>query len=113
MGLNSAEDVWTEKREYPRIKADCPARYQLESEDTWHDAMLIDYSATGVLMKCEELIFKGSKIRIEILPGCAKKVPPFKAELVVVRFALDEDHNFHIGCKFHKPIRSFMTELVE
>ena len=104
-------NTWIEKREYPRIKADCPVRYQLETEDTWHEAILIDYSATGVRIKCEELIFKGTKIRIEVEPGCAKNVPAFSAEGIAVRFSLDEDHNFHIGCEFNKPITSLIKKL--
>lgn len=108
MDFKATEGLWTEKREYPRIRAGCPIRYQFITEDTWQEATLIDYSATGARIKCEELILKGTKIRIEVLPGCVKNVPPFTAEAVVVRFALDEDHNFQIGCTFNKPISSLM-----
>lgn len=103
-----AGNTWIEKREYPRIKADCPVRYRLETEDTWQRATLMDYSATGVRIKCEELIFKGTKISIEVEPGSAKNVPAFSAEGVAVRFSLDEDHNFQIAFEFNKPITSLI-----
>jgi len=102
------ESSWIEKREYPRIKADCPVRYKIELEDTGHLATLIDYSATGVLIKCEEIIFKGTKIRIEVEPGSAKNVPAFSAEGVAVRFSLDEEHNYQVGIEFNKPISSLI-----
>jgi len=101
---SKAGSTWIEKREYPRIKADCPVRYKLETDDTWQIATMIDYSATGVRIKCEELIFKGTKIRIEVEPGSVKNIPAFTAEGIAVRFALDEDHNYQIACEFNKPV---------
>ncbi len=48
-----------EKREYPRIEASCPIRYQIEPDEEWQDATLLDYSATGIRMTCDDLILKG------------------------------------------------------
>lgn len=105
----NSKGVWVEKREYPRIKATCPVRYKINSEATWQDAILIDYSATGVCIKCDELILKGSRILVEVLPSCTKNVPPFTAEGIAVRFSLDNEHRYEIGCEFHKPIHSLIN----
>lgn len=112
MDSKSTDATWSEKREYPRIKAGCPIRYQLMTDDTWQEATLIDYSATGARIKCEELILKGTKIRVEVLPGCVKNVPPFTAEAVAIRFSLDEDHNFEIGCAFNAPVSTLIVNPV-
>ena len=104
MKSENSNGKWVERRQYPRIKASCPVRYQIESEDTWHEATLMDYSATGVSIRCDELILKGSSIKIEVLPGCTNNIPKFSAVGVAVRFSLDEHHRFLIGCEFEQAI---------
>lgn len=100
---------WLEKREYPRINANCPVRYKIGLEETWHEATLLDYSATGARIQSEELILKGTRVFIEVLPGQSKNVPSFAAEAIAIRFSLDNEHRFEIGCKFHKPISSLLS----
>ena len=97
-----------ERREYPRIRANCPVRYQLDSEDTWQNAVLMDYSAMGVQMICDDLILKGTKVRIEVLPGNMRNIPAIKAEGVVIRHEIDDEHRFHIGCQFLKIVHSLV-----
>lgn len=97
-----------EKREYPRIEASCPIRYQIESDDEWQDATLLDYSATGVRMLCDDLLLKGTKIKIELLPGSLQRIPQISAEGVVVRFSMDEECSFQIGCEFSTVARSII-----
>ena len=108
--------VGFEKREYPRVKASCPIRYKtdentgwLDESDGWLDAELIDYSATGILMQCEDVIMKGAKIKIELLPGSLQKIPQISAEGVVVRFTMDDnDCSFQIGLEFYNVVRSLV-----
>jgi hypothetical protein len=100
------KNSWLEKREFPRIKANCPVRYQLDSDDTWYEGTLIDYSAMGVQMICDDLIMKGTKVKIEVMPGSMKNIPAIKAEGVIIRHEIDENHHFHIGCQFSKIVRS-------
>lgn len=110
MQSDNSNGSWVEKREYPRISANCPVRYKIGPEKTWQEAILIEYSATGARIQCEELILKGTRMFLEVLPGLTKNIPPFTAEAVAIRFALDDEHRFQVGCEFHKPITSLMSK---
>ena len=97
---------WLEKREYPRISAKCPVRYKVVYEENWHEGILLDYSATGARIQSEELILKGTHVIVEVIQGTSKNVPLFSVEAIVVRFSLNDEHQFEIGCEFLKPISS-------
>lgn len=120
MKQSMAEDLQRvpfEKREYPRIKASCPIRYQTDQNDEtgetdeWQDAQLIDYSATGIRMLCDDLLLKGTKIKIELLPGSLQKIPQLSVEGVVVRFTMDDECQFQIGCEFLTVVRSLVKNV--
>jgi len=100
-----------EKREYPRVEASCPIRYQVNDSDAWENATLLDYSATGIRMLCDDLLLKGTKIKIEILPGSLQKIPQISVEGIVVRFAMDDDCSFQIGCEFLSVVRSLVQNV--
>ena len=107
----SAKPIPFEKREYPRVEASCPVRYQTDSNDEWQEAMLLDYSATGIRMKCEDLLLKGTKIKLELLPGALQKIPQISVEGIVVRFSMDDECSFHIGCEFVSVVRSLVQNV--
>lgn len=100
-----------EKREYPRVKASCPIRYQTDDNDVWEEATLLDYSATGIRMLCDDLLLKGTKIKIEVLPGSLQHIPQISVEGVVVRFSMDDDCSFEIGCEFSTVARSLVQNV--
>ena len=103
--------VQIEKREYPRVQASCPIRYQTENDAGWHEATLMDYSATGIRMLCDDLLLKGSKVKIELLPGSLQKIPQISAEAIVVRFSMDDECSFQIGCEFVTVVRSLIQNV--
>ena len=100
-----------EKREYPRVQANCPVRYQTDITNEWQEATLLDYSATGICIECDDLLLKGTKIKIELLPGSLQKIPQISAEGVVVRFSMDEECSFQIACEFHTVVRSLIQNV--
>lgn len=100
-----------ERREYPRVEASCPIRYQTDDSDVWEKATLLDYSATGIRMLCDDLLLKGTKIKIEVLPGSLQHIPQISAEGVVVRFSMDEECSFQIGCEFLTVVRSLIQNV--
>ena len=101
----NVKELRFDKREYPRIKASCPIRYQADSSDDWQDATLLDYSATGVRMVCEDLMLTGTKLKIKLLPGNLQKVPKISADGIVIRLDFDDEHQFMIACEFLKVVR--------
>ena len=96
----AAKDPTLDRRQYPRIKASCPIRYTVGDSDVWEDAMLFDYSATGIRLICDDLLLRGTKIKIEVLPKTHQHIPQLPVECVVNRFALDDTCSFQIGCEF-------------
>jgi hypothetical protein len=100
-----------EKREYPRVEANCPIRYQTGDADVWEDATLLDYSATGIRMLCDDLLLKGTKLKLEVLPGSLQHIPQISVEGVVVRFSMDEECSFQIGCEFVSVVRSLVRNV--
>lgn len=100
-----------EKREYPRVNASCPIRYQADDDVEWHEATLMDYSATGIRMLCDDLLLKETKIKIELLPASLQKIPQISAEAVVVRFSMDDECSFQIGCEFITVVRSLVRNI--
>lgn len=100
-----------EKREYPRVVASCPIRYQTDDDAEWYEATLMDYSATGIRMICDDLLLKGTKIKIEVLPGSLQHIPQISVEGVVVRFSMDDECSFQIGCEFVNVVRSLVQNV--
>jgi hypothetical protein len=100
-----------EKREYPRVTASCPIRYQTGDSNAWEEATLLDYSATGISMACDDLLLKGTKIKIEVLPGSLQHIPQISAEGTVVRFTMDDECSFQIGCEFSNVVRSLVQNV--
>jgi hypothetical protein len=111
MMSEGAKGVPFEKREYPRVEASCPIRYQTGDADDWEDATLLDYSATGISMLCDDLLLKGTKIKIEVLPGSLQHIPQISVEGVVIRFSMDNDCSFQIGCQFVSVVRSLVQNV--
>ena len=103
------KEAFFEKREYPRIEANCPIRYQVDNTYEWQDAILLDYSATGVRISCDELVLKGTKIKIELVPDHLQKIPRISAEGIVKRLSIDEVCNFQISCEFLTVARSLIN----
>ena len=89
-----------DKREYPRVEANCPVRYTVGDSGVWEDGILLDYSATGIRLLCDDLFLKGTKLKVEILPEAHQHIPRMSVECVVIRFAMDDTCSFQIGCTF-------------
>jgi c-di-GMP-binding flagellar brake protein YcgR len=108
---DGSKGVPFEKREYPRVEASCPIRYQTDDANVWEDATLLDYSATGIRMLCDDLLLKGTKLKLEVLPGSLQHIPQISVEGVVVRFSMDEECSFQIGCEFVSVVRSLVQNV--
>ena len=71
----------------------------------------MDYSATGIRMLCDDLLLKQTKLKIELLPGSLQHIPQLSAEAVVVRFSMDDECSFQIGCEFVSVVRSLIRNV--
>lgn len=88
-----------DRRVFPRIKANCPVHYFTRVGGAWCEAELEDYSANGILIRCDETLLQDTKITIQIMRNAKVTVPAMAASAVVVRCDLDENHRYRVACK--------------
>lgn len=89
-------------RGFPRITVTCPVLYRLSSSKRWQVARLVDFSATGICMVCEDNLPMDTEVSIQIKPGSQKTVPELSASGVVVRSVTTDEQRFEISCKITK-----------
>lgn len=109
MALNANErlkellkDSLKERRMFPRLDATCPVLYQMADSTQWRTGSLVNFSATGLRIQCEELLSPGGDISIQIQPGKNRAVPAIMAKGRILRCELDEELYCEISCKLTK-----------
>jgi hypothetical protein len=90
------------KRVFPRVTVTCPVLYRESSSKRWQVGRLVDFSATGVCMICDDNLPIDSEISIQIKPGSQKTVPALSASGVVVRSVTTDEQRFEVSCKILK-----------
>jgi hypothetical protein len=103
---NKESEGFIERRMFPRVIANCPVLYRLDFSERWHVAKMVDYSATGIRISCDENLPVGTKIAIQIKPGSIKTIPPVSAEGQVARSEVDSDQHFVVSVKILKVERN-------
>ncbi len=88
-----------ERRIFPRLDAICPVLYQTSASRRWQAGTLVDFSATGVRIQCDELLLAGTPISIQFKPANQKAIPAISGEGNVVRCEPNEDMRYEISCK--------------
>jgi hypothetical protein len=94
------------QRAFPRITVTCPVLYRPSSSKRWQVAKMVDFSATGIRMVCDENLPKDTVLDIQVKPGSKKTVPPLVASGVIVRCEINNEQRFEISCKITKVQRS-------
>jgi hypothetical protein len=88
-----------ERRTFPRLGANCQIHYFSQDCGTWNEAVLEDYSASGLSFYSEDTILQDTKITIQITLDAHPTVPPMAASAVVVRCEMEEGVRFKVACK--------------
>lgn len=102
---NEESEDFVERRMFPRTPVNCPALYRQPSNERWQVAKMLEYSATGISMLCDEDLPEGTIIDVQFKPGSIKTVPEFSVEGRVVRSELDSEQNFIVSVKVIKVLR--------
>ncbi len=87
---------------FPRLDAECPVLYQTPGSAQWLTGSLVNFSATGLLIQCDELLLPGVDILIQIQPGSNRTIPAVTAKGRVLRCELKEEMYCEISCKLTK-----------
>lgn len=90
------------RRGFPRITVTCPVLYRLAANERWRVARLVDFSATGICMVCDDKLPLDAEVSIQIKPGSQKTVPELSASGYVVRTVTSSEESFKISCKILK-----------
>ncbi|MBL1277381.1 MAG: PilZ domain-containing protein [Ectothiorhodospiraceae bacterium] len=90
------------RRGFPRIAVTCPVLYRVDPSQRQHVAKLVDFSATGIRIICDENIAPGRKMNIHIKSGSQKTVPELSISGVVLRCEENDDQKFEVSCKISK-----------
>ncbi len=90
------------QRVFPRITVTCPVLYLLPPAKRWQVAKLVDFSATGISMVCDDPLNVGTEVSLQIKPGSRKIVPELSATGIVMRSEINDEHQYVISCKLTK-----------
>ena len=101
------QDIFEEKRGFPRIDTECPVMYAIGTSKKWSVGVLLNYSATGMSVRCKEQLLRNISINIITKPGSNKLVPNITASGKITRCeimknAVSENDEFKIACKLTK-----------
>ena len=97
-----SDKPFREKRLFPRIATQCQVLYRTPDSKGWSVARLVDFSAIGMRIECDELLVPGTPVAIQIKPGDDKVIPAILAKGCVVRCEPNIDLRYEISCKLTK-----------
>ena len=103
---NEEGEEFTERRKFPRISVNCPALYRLDPNKRWLVAKMVEYSATGISMICDESLPEGTELDIQIKPGSIKTIPKLSLTGQIMRSEANDDQRFSISVKILKVLRN-------
>ncbi len=89
-----------EKRRFPRMAIECPARFRVVGTNEASGAIVKDLSGGGVLLWIDREVEAGSQLSIVIEP-LSKITPPLSAVVEVVRcypLGTAEEGTFAVAC---------------
>ncbi len=97
-----SDKPFREKRLFPRIVTQCQVLYRTPDSQAWNVARLVDFSAIGLRIECDELLLLETPLSIQIKPGEDKAIPAISAQGQVVRCEPNTDLRYEISCKLTK-----------
>ena len=99
----------SEKRDFPRIIMDCPARYRLHDGGYAMPAIAKNLSGDGIMLQVEEEVKPGSRFSVGIHPE--KNTSPSFHMLVKVNRCDSVESGFSLACTIVKMLRKEKTLL--
>ncbi|VAW93241.1 hypothetical protein MNBD_GAMMA20-257 [hydrothermal vent metagenome] len=99
---NFSDKPFREKRLFPRIVTQCQVLYRTPESKGWNVARLVDFSAIGMRIECDELLLLETPLSLQVKPCEDKVIPAISAEGRVVRCEPNADLRYEIACKLTK-----------
>lgn len=90
------------KRVFPRITAECPVLYRTSEQERWCVGVLLDFSATGLLMTCNRPLEVGQSIDMRLERGRNKTLPALSGSGSVIRSDMLSTTKYKIAFKMTK-----------
>ena len=103
----SDENELKERRGFPRIDTECPVMYAIGNSKKWSVGVMLNYSATGLAVRCKEQLLRNISINVITKPGSNKLVPSITASGKITRCehinSGDTDiEEYKVSCKLTK-----------
>lgn len=94
---------YDEKRAFPRMQVECPAKVSLHGNTQARAAIVKNLSGGGMLMWLNQLVDAGSELDITVEPG-TDLTPPLDARVRVLRCTrlAKGDGSFAVACRIEK-----------
>ncbi|MFV2055336.1 MAG: hypothetical protein ACC707_02670 [Thiohalomonadales bacterium] len=101
---NEVAKTPSNSRVFPRMDTECPVLYAIGSSERWRIGKLVNMSATGLRMTCEEPLLRNISITIKTEPGSNRLVPGITGKGKITRCeTLDKaNRQYQISCKLSK-----------
>jgi hypothetical protein len=94
---------YSEKRAFPRMRVECPARIRLHGDSDARGAIVKDLSGGGLLMWLDQAVSEGSELAITVEPG-TDLTPPLDARVRVLRCTrlAEGEGSFAVACRIEQ-----------
>ena len=94
---------YDEKRAFPRMVVDCPAKIKLHEDAAARGAIVKNLSGGGVLIWLDQRMEQGSAFDITVEPG-TDLTPPLDARVKVIRCTqlAEGEGSFAIACQIEQ-----------
>jgi hypothetical protein len=89
---------YSEKRDFMRMEVECPMTFRIQGEDTLHQGVARDLSASGLSILCQREVAEGSLLEVNVQPE-KSIVPPLQATCEVMRVHSPAPGQFELGVK--------------
>lgn len=79
--------------------AACPVMFRKNAFERWSVGLLVDFSATGLLMNCSQPLEIGTKIIAQLERGRNRTLPALSGTGIVTRCTKTGGAKYEIACK--------------
>lgn len=88
-----------DKRVFPRMAASCPVVYRTNVQERWCVGVLLDFSATGVLMTCNRKLDVNTPISLRFDNSRHQNLPALSGSGIVIRSDELANSKYEVACK--------------
>lgn len=98
MGLDDIDGKPKERRDHRRMNVDVPLTFTVDGDPTPHEGVSLNLSASGLRFRTSQSVPADAHLYVKI-PSLHEKLPPFEAEVRVIRADADGAGSYVVACE--------------